>query len=166
MSRIVSQLAQEIPRAADVNEVQGGAAHRAQHVQVRGAGDAGVDRRRQSVARRPVHGGEVDAIGTGVPEPDLGRWEVTKRKVNRAAFKTPTLRDVARRGPYMHDGSLPTLKEVVAFYDRGGIANPSLSPEMKRLGLSAAEQADLVAFMESLTGEIAPEAAQLPQLPQ
>ena len=66
----------------------------------------------------------------------------------------------------MHDGSLATLKEVVAFYDRGGIANPSLSPEMKRLGLSAGEQADLVAFMESLTGEIAPEVAQVPQLPQ
>ena len=105
-------------------------------------------------------------IGTGVADPDLGRYEITKRKVNRAAFKTPTLRDVARRGPFMHDGSLATLKEVVAFYDRGGIANPSLSPEMKSLGLSAGEQADVVAFMESLTGEIAPEAAQVPQLPQ
>ena len=76
-----------------------------------------------------------------------------------------SLRDVARRGPYMHDGSLATLKEVVAFYDRGGIANPSLSPEMARLHLSASEQDDLVAFLESLTGEIAPEAARRPLLP-
>ena len=103
-------------------------------------------------------------IGTGGD--DLGRFEVTRRGVNRSAFKTPTLRDVALRGPYMHDGSLATLKEVVAFYVRGGIANPSLSPDMSRLDLGAAEQDDLVAFLESLTGEIAPEAAKPPALPQ
>jgi cytochrome c peroxidase len=86
--------------------------------------------------------------------------------VNKAAFKTPTLRDVARRGPYMHDGSIATLRDVVAFYDRGGIANPSLSPEMARLNLSASEHEDLVAFLESLTGEIAPAAAKPPVLPR
>ena len=105
-------------------------------------------------------------IGTAGDNPDLGRYEVTKRNVNKAAFKTPTLRDVARRGPYMHDGSIATLKEVVAFYDRGGIANPSLSPDVARLGLGASEQDDLVAFLESLTGEIAPVAAIPPLLPR
>ena len=105
-------------------------------------------------------------VGSGGDNADLGRYEVTKRKVNKSAFKTPTLRDVALRSPYMHDGSLATLKEVVAFYVRGGIANPSLSPDMFRLDLSAAEQDDLVAFLESLTGEIAPEAAKPPALPQ
>jgi cytochrome c peroxidase len=104
-------------------------------------------------------------IGTAGDSPDLGRYEVTRRNVNKSAFKTPTLRDVARRGPYMHDGSIVTLKEVVAFYARGGIANPSLSPDMARLDLSASEQDDLVAFLESLTGEIAPEVSKLPLLP-
>jgi cytochrome c peroxidase len=105
-------------------------------------------------------------IGATGANPDLGRYEITKRNVNKSAFKTPTLRDVARRGPYMHDGSLATLKEVVAFYARGGVANPSLSPDMRRLELSAREQDDLVAFMESLTGEIAPQTAKPPVLPQ
>src|SRR5262245_20164411 len=105
-------------------------------------------------------------IGTGGDNPDLGRYEVTKRNVNKSAFKTPTLRDVALRGPYMHDGSLATLKEVVAFYARGGIANPAISPDIARLDLSAPEQDDLVAFLESLTGEITPDAAKIPVLPQ
>lgn len=104
-------------------------------------------------------------IGTGGENPDLGRYEVTKRNVNRAAFKTPTLRDVALRGPFMHDGSLATLKEVVAFYVRGGVVNSSLSPDMSRLDLSTGEQDDLVAFLESLTGEIALETTKLPVLP-
>ena len=105
-------------------------------------------------------------VGTGSDNPDLGRFEVTKRNVNKAAFKTPTLRDVARRGPYKHDGSIATLQEVVAFYDRGGIANPSLSPEIAPLNLSRSEQEDLVAFLESLTGEIAPDAVKPPVLPR
>lgn len=105
-------------------------------------------------------------VGTGSDHPDLGRYEVTRRNVNKAAFKTPTLRDVARRGPYMHDGSIATLRDVVAFYDRGGIVNPSLSPEMARLNLSRSEREDLVAFLESLTGEIAPDAAKPPVLPR
>lgn len=105
-------------------------------------------------------------VGTGGDSPDLGRYEISRRNVNKAAFKTPTLRDVARRGPYMHDGSIATLRDVVAFYDRGGIANPSLSPEMARLNLSASEHEDLVAFLEALTGEIAPAAAKPPVLPR
>ncbi|GAA0245804.1 Cytochrome c551 peroxidase [Methylorubrum aminovorans] len=68
----------------------------------------------------------------------------------RHAFKTPTLRNVARRPPYMHDGSLATLAEVVDLYDRGGIDRPSRSRDIRPLHLSAREKADLIAFMESL----------------
>jgi cytochrome c peroxidase len=81
------------------------------------------------------------------------------------AFKTPTLRDVARRGPYMHDGSQQTLAEVVAFYDRSGVKNRWLSTDMKPLGLTADEQADLVEFMQALTGEIDLAVSRPPTLP-
>jgi cytochrome c peroxidase len=91
------------------------------------------------------------------PNPDLGRYTVTKNETDKGAFKTPTLRDVARRGPYMHDGSEKTLDEVVAFYNRGGIKNPWLSSDVKPLKLTALEQKELVAFLQSLTGEIDPE---------
>ena len=105
-------------------------------------------------------------VGMDKDKPDLGRYEATKRTANKGAFKTPTLRDVARRGPYMHDGSLRTLREVVAFYDRGGIPNPWLSPEIVPLNLSPSEQKDLIAFVESLSGEVPPEVATRPVLPE
>lgn len=105
-------------------------------------------------------------IGTDGANPDLGRFSITKRNVNRNAFKTPTLRDVARRGPYMHDGSLATLRDVIAFYDRGGLPNPHLSPEMTPLNLTARERDDLLAFLESLTGQVSAETAARPVLPQ
>ncbi|MEM1305809.1 MAG: cytochrome c peroxidase, partial [Planctomycetota bacterium] len=94
-------------------------------------------------------------VGYGSPSrgdgPDLGRFEVTGEEQDRGAFKTPTLRNVADTGPYMHDGSQQTLAEVVAWYNKGGHANDHLSDKIKPLGLTAVEQADLVAFMESLT---------------
>ena len=68
------------------------------------------------------------------------------------AFKTPTLRDAALRPPYMHDGSLATLDAVIEHYDHGGIFNPSLDPEIRPLGLTAAEKAALREFLSSLTG--------------
>jgi cytochrome c peroxidase len=107
-------------------------------------------------------------IGAGMDKenPDLGRFVVTKNEADKGAFKTPTLRDAARRGPYMHDGSLKTLEEVVAFYNRGGHRNPSLSKEVQPLNLTADEQADLAAFLRALTGEVAPEVASAPRLPQ
>ena len=71
-------------------------------------------------------------------EPDLGRYTVTKAEADKGAFKTPTLRDVARRAPYMHDGSLGSLEEVVAFYNRGGQQNPWLSKAIQPLHLTAA----------------------------
>ena len=93
-------------------------------------------------------------VGAGQPETDLGRYVVTKRDEDRGAFKTPTLRNVARTAPYMHDGSEATLLDVVEFYDRGGNANAWLSKDMQPLSLSAQEKRDLVAFMEALSGPI------------
>jgi cytochrome c peroxidase len=84
---------------------------------------------------------------------DEGRYVVTKREADRGAFKTPTIRDVTRRAPYMHDGSVATLREVVELYDRGGEKNPSLDPKMEPLRLSDAEKEALVAFMRALDGE-------------
>ncbi len=88
---------------------------------------------------------------TGFADP--GRARVTGKVEDTGAFKTPTLRDVSRRAPYMHDGSVATLREVVELYDRGGVPNPWLSPEVKPLGLSAADREALVAFLLSLDGE-------------
>ncbi len=82
---------------------------------------------------------------------DLGRYEVTKRDEDRGKFKTPTLRGVALTAPYMHDGSLKTLEEVVEFYNRGGGKNPSLDPLMGPLGLSKEEVRDLAAFLRALS---------------
>ncbi len=94
-------------------------------------------------------------IGVGMdrPDPDLGRYNVTNREEHKGGFKTPTLRHIALTAPYMHDGSLRTLEEVIEYYDHGGTRNPNLSKEMRPLNLSARERADLVAFLRSLTGE-------------
>lgn len=105
-------------------------------------------------------------VGMDTPDPDLGRFEVTGDDADRGAFKTPTLRDVAKRGPYMHDGSQKTLADVVTFYDRGGVKNQWLSTDMKPLALTAQERADLVEFMKALTGEIDPEVSRPPDLPK
>jgi cytochrome c peroxidase len=67
-------------------------------------------------------------------------------------FKTPTLREIARTAPYMHDGSIARLEGVVEYYDRGGNRNTHLDPELHRLNLSAGERADLVLFLRSLSG--------------
>lgn len=83
---------------------------------------------------------------------DRGRFEVTGATVDLGAFRTPSLRDVARTAPYMHDGSFRTLREVVAFYDRGGNPNPNLDGVIRPLRLTARERRDLVAFLEALTG--------------
>ena len=103
-------------------------------------------------------------VGMDKPNPDLGRWEVTGDDADRGAFKTPTLRDVAQRGPYMHDGSERTLADVVAYYKRGGVKNRWLSADMTPLSLSAEEQADLVEFMKALSGEIDPAVSSPPVL--
>ena len=92
-------------------------------------------------------------VGTDKPKPDAGRYAVTKNDADWGAFKAPTLRDIARTAPYMHDGSLATLEDVVDFYNKGGIKNKNLDEHMKPLDLSKAEQTDLVAFLKSLNGE-------------
>jgi cytochrome c peroxidase len=91
-------------------------------------------------------------VGLYDPAPDLGRYDVTHRDEDKGAFKTPTLRDVAKTAPYMHDGSLKTLEEVIEFYDEGGIKNPYLAQELKPLHLTVQEKGDLLAFLNSLTG--------------
>ncbi len=120
-------------------------------------------------------------IGWDLPEPDAGRFEVTNNENSRGAFRTPTLRDVALTGPYMHDGRLDTLEQVVEYYSSGVISNPYLDVEMRRSNLSLEETlelygqenrsvrkkefpvqkldfteqetTDLVAFMKALAGE-------------
>jgi len=85
---------------------------------------------------------------------DDGRHAVTGSDLDRGAFKTPTLREVERTAPYMHDGSLATLEEVVAFYSRGGNANPYQDERIRRIDLTPREQQALVAFLRTFTGTI------------
>ncbi|HUG13566.1 MAG TPA: cytochrome c peroxidase [Thermomicrobiales bacterium] len=84
---------------------------------------------------------------------DDGRYLVTNIDSDRGAFKTPTLRDVTIHAPYMHDGSIKTLREVVELYNRGGLKNPFLDPKLQPLNLARDEIDALVKFMEALTGE-------------
>jgi cytochrome c peroxidase len=101
--------------------------------------------------------GKFHNIGAGINASgemtDLGRYEQTGNKADKGAFRTPGLRNVALTAPYMHDGSLKTLKDVVDFYAGGGTSNPQLDPEIHELKLSGQERADLVEFLQSLTGK-------------
>ncbi|MFN0168714.1 MAG: cytochrome-c peroxidase [Bryobacteraceae bacterium] len=91
-------------------------------------------------------------VGANKPSPDVGRFAVTQNPKDWGAFKTPTLRDIARTAPYMHDGSLKTLEEVVDYYDKGGEKNRNLDERMKPLKLSAQEKSDLAGFLRALSG--------------
>jgi cytochrome c peroxidase len=111
-------------------------------------------------------------IGIGADEKtgklaDIGRWEISpigaKNPAEKGAFKTPTIRDITRTGPYMHDGSEKTLQEIVEYYNKGGNKNPSLDADMKPLNLTDQEKLDVVEFMKALTGETVVVA--LPTLP-
>jgi cytochrome c peroxidase len=82
---------------------------------------------------------------------DFGRFEVTREQTDMWRFKTPSLRNVAVTAPYMHDGSLRTLEDVVRFYDRGGLPHPGLDPLIRPLDLTDDEVSALVAFLHSLT---------------
>jgi len=100
------------------------------------------------------HRKDVESI-TSPTANDLGRFEVTRDPKDRWAFKTPGLRNVAQTRPYMHDGSLGSLKDVIDYYDRGGDFSTNKSELIKPLHLSEEEKRDLVSFLESLTGDTA-----------
>jgi len=100
-----------------------------------------------------------DAKRMNVPEyqsvrEDLGRYLVTKDEKDKGAFKTPTLRNIVQREPYMHNGMFLSLEEVIDFYDAGGGAVAGKSPLIQSLGLTAQEKRDLLAFLQALTGEL------------
>lgn len=84
---------------------------------------------------------------------DVGRYEVTLDPADRWAYRTPTLRNIALTAPYMHDGSIESLEEVIDFYDKGGIDNPGKDRLLGRLNLTQAEKSALLAFLRALTGD-------------
>ena len=91
-------------------------------------------------------------VGMNKKEPDVGRFKVTKKEEDIGAYKTPTVRNCEFSAPYMHDGSLATLMDVVEHYDKGGIPNDHLSSKMKKLNMTKQEKEDLVAFMIACSG--------------
>ncbi|MFB5651989.1 cytochrome-c peroxidase [Leptospira wolffii] len=101
-----------------------------------------------------------EEILTNLESSELGRFSMTGQNEDLGAFKTPSLRNIALTAPYMHDGSLTSLEQVIALYDKGGESNPFLASGIRPLGLSAGEKADLVAFLKSLTS------SRLPSLPK
>jgi cytochrome c peroxidase len=105
--------------------------------------------------------GIVPAAGDAA---DPGRFAIRKVASMKGAFKTPTLRDIELTGPYFHDGSATTLRDVVDHYVKGGIDHSNLSTSMKPLDLSEQDKQDLVAFMQSLTSRR--KAVSVPNLPQ
>lgn len=105
-------------------------------------------------ARKMVESGnlkQIDELAIQTDLSELGRFLVTKNYSDTGAFKTSPLRNIALTAPYMHDGSLPTLWDVIDHYNKGGIQNPFLDGGMQRLGLTESEIDDLVAFLGSLT---------------
>ena len=90
----------------------------------------------------------------GVKGDDSGRFKITGVEADRNAFKTPTIRNVALTAPYMHDGSLSTLREVIDFYDASGGQQQPKSVLLRKLHLTEKEKSDLVAFLQSLTGRV------------
>ncbi|RKH19296.1 cytochrome-c peroxidase [Corallococcus sp. CA047B] len=94
---------------------------------------------------------QIDELALQTEFSELGRFLVTKQENDVGSFKTPTLRNVGITGPYMHDGSLTTLWDVMDHYNKGGVANPFLDGGMQRLGLTEPEIDDVVAFLFTLT---------------
>ena len=84
---------------------------------------------------------------------DQGRYEQTGKEKDKGRFKVPSLRDISRTAPYMHDGSMKTLEAVVEFYSRGGNSNPFLDKTIKPLHLTERDVEDLIEFLQSLTDE-------------
>jgi len=114
----------------------------------------GGDRRRVQLAPGEyvsVASDLIAQVSDPVPD-DLGLYEITQDPADRWKYKTPSLRNVALTAPYMHNGSLATLREVVEFYDRGGEPNELLDPRIHPLDLSKAEIDQPVAYLQALTG--------------
>ncbi len=95
-------------------------------------------------------------VGVGIHAklPHVGREKISKKPRDRGKFKTPTLREISRTAPYMHDGSMNTLEEVIDYYDKGALANPNLDPDIKPLKLTPGEKKDLIAFLHALNGDL------------
>ena len=96
---------------------------------------------------------QIDELALQTDLSEMGRFLVTKNENDIGSFKTPTLRNVAITGPYMHDGSLTTLWDVMDHYNKGGLPNPYLDGGMQRLGLTEPEIDDVVAFLFALTSD-------------
>jgi cytochrome c peroxidase len=96
---------------------------------------------------------QIDELALQTSYSELGRFLVTKNPADIGAFKSETLRNIGVTAPYMHDGSLATLFDVIDHYNKGGVPNPFLDGGMQRLALSEAEIEDLVAFLFSLTDD-------------
>ena len=92
-------------------------------------------------------------LGKSLPLQDYGRMEVTNERAQKWMFRTPTLRNIALTGPYMHDGSLESLRDVVDWYNDGGGSDPGRDPLLRRLGLNELQKRQLMAFLRSLTSE-------------
>ncbi len=90
-------------------------------------------------------------IGVVDNQPEDGRMAVTGDVADRGGFRTPTLRGLLQSAPYMHDGSLKTLEEVVAFYRRGGNDNPFRDPRLTPLDLTDEDATSLIAFLKALS---------------
>ena len=102
----------------------------------------------------------------GLPGTDEGRAAISKSLGDKGSFKTPTLREIARTAPYMHDGSLKTLEEVIAHYIKGGTPGPQVDEELFPLKLSTDEAADLVTFLKEGLSSASYPAHTAPELPQ
>jgi cytochrome c peroxidase len=101
----------------------------------------------------------------GLASADVGRGQFLPGVIKmKHAFKTPGLREIARRSPFMHDGSMATLEQVVEHYDQGGVDRPSRSDLVKPLGLTPQEKSELVAFLKTLTSQLDP--TTVPVLPR
>jgi cytochrome c peroxidase len=173
--RLLAQYEQRAPESLSTEERQlvgtlrdGARAHPMSPAAIRGESLFFSDRTRCQTC----HGGPnltdeaYHNVGAGMEghEPDLGRIEITQRKEDRGAFKTPTLRNIARTSPYMHNGQFDTLPKVVEWFDRGGFVHADLDRGMRPLNLTRDEKRDLVAFLEALTGPLPPvETERLPE---
>lgn len=109
--------------------------------------------------------GAFHDIGLPATE-DKGRGPVIDVAEVNYAFKTPTLRDVTRRAPYMHDGSLPTMEAVIAHYEGAFERRPTLSPDLEAIDLSEREERDLIAFLKTLETPAAARLSTVPELPE